>query len=109
VLSDKQNITSTYQDIDQQQQGIRDCNIDDEYDDNNDVIKRYAIPFIACGDLISFQLKNWKHTTGSNNQDALLSEVILDSDKRYPMNDDTSVIILPMAPPINLPYQESLH
>jgi tRNA (cytidine32/guanosine34-2'-O)-methyltransferase len=107
--------SNTHQDIDrQQEQSKHNCNINKEYDDKCDVddddnyIQRYAIPFIACGDLSGFQPKNWKHNTSSNNQDTVLHDLILDSDKSYPMNDDISMIIQPIAPPINPPYQESL-
>lgn len=60
----------------------------------NDYFNQVVVPFIACGDLSS-----WNYFQGQP----------LDSDKSYPIEfGKESTYISPIAPPINPPYQTSM-
>jgi tRNA (cytidine32/guanosine34-2'-O)-methyltransferase len=65
------------------------------YDNDDDYMKRYVVPSIACGDLSGFRPMGF----GTSNEE------VLDSDKSYPID---TVALAPIAPPIDPPYQESL-
>lgn len=65
----------------------------DTDDSEDNYMKRYVVPFIACGDLSGF----------------VSSGQVLDSDKSYPVeNCIDSTYIAPIAPPIDPPYKASI-